>query len=71
MRNKNLRTRELEDGKILTGLERYPEFKKLVSQIAEQVAVTINKEAKKIESDMPYKCQFVLEEVIQNLEKRV
>lgn len=71
MPNKNIRAREMEAGKILTGLERYPEFKKLVSKIAEQVAVTINKEAKKIQSEMPYKCQFVLEEVIQNLEKRV
>lgn len=57
--------------KKLTGLERYPEFKKLVNEIVEEVAKKINEKAPKIKSEMPYKCQFVLEEIIQNLQDRV
>ena len=55
----------------LIGLERYPEFKKVVGKLASQVCKEINKEAKNIESEMPYKAQFILEELIQNLQDRV
>lgn len=55
----------------LQGLERYPEFKELVNKLANEVSEKINKEAKKIESEMTYKCQFVLEELIRELESRV
>jgi hypothetical protein len=56
---------------VKNGLERYPEFTKLVQQIANETCKKINWEAHKIESEMPYKAQFVLEEVIQELQKRV
>jgi len=54
-----------------TSLDRYPEFKELVNDLADDVSKKINKEARKIESKMPYKSQFVLEEVIRLLEDRV
>jgi hypothetical protein len=53
------------------GLERYPEFKKLVNKLADEVCTQINEEAPKIESEMPYKQQFVLEEIVRILESRI
>lgn len=53
------------------GLEKYPEFKKAVNKIANDACKAINKEAKNITSEMPYKAQFILEEVIKILEERV
>ncbi|HEY4755786.1 MAG TPA: hypothetical protein VIH28_07015 [Ignavibacteriaceae bacterium] len=57
--------------KPLIGLERYPEFKEVVAKIASQVCKEIKKEAKNVDSEMPYKEQFILEELIQNLQDRV
>jgi len=57
--------------KILLGLEQYPEFKKLVNELADDVCRKINTKALKIESKMPYKAQFTLEELIRVLEDRV
>lgn len=57
--------------KPLGGLERYPEFKKLVTKLSADICKEINAESSKIKSEMPYKAQFVLEEVIRNLEARV
>ena len=54
-----------------TGLKRYPEFKPLVDKLVRQVATAINAEAPQIESKMPYKAQFTLEEVIRELQERV
>jgi len=54
-----------------TGLKRYPEFTPLVNKIVSTVIREINAEARKIQSEMPYKAQFTLEEVIRELEERV
>ena len=52
--------------------KRYPEFNELIAKIVNAVAEKINAEAPKIKSqDMPYKCQYVLEEVIKDLQSRV
>lgn len=59
------------DGKPLMGLQRYPEFKPLVDKIVHEVLTQINAEARKIQSEMPYKAQFTLEEVIRELQERV
>lgn len=53
------------------GLERYPEFKPLVMKVMELAIRAIQADADKIESEMPYKQQFVLEEVIKLLQDRV
>ena len=51
----------------------YPEFDKLIQRIADAVAVEINSKAPKIKTKLTehLKCQYVLESVIQDLEKRV
>jgi hypothetical protein len=60
-----------EQSKPLMGLQRYPEFKPLVDKIVREVLTQINAEARKIQSEMPYKAQFTLEEIIKELETRV
>jgi hypothetical protein len=59
-----------KDKKVLYGLAKYPEFKPLVTEIANKTLRAIKK-ADKIKSKMPYKQQFVLEEVIKILEDSV
>lgn len=53
------------------GLERYPEFKPLVDKVVELAIRAIQADADAIQSEMPYKQQFVLEEVIKRLEQSV
>jgi len=60
-----------KQAEMLMGLQRYPEFKPLVDKIVHTVIREINAEARNIESQMPYKAQFTLEEVIRELEERV
>jgi hypothetical protein len=52
-------------------VEKYPELRKIADRIAEKTAVMINTETQKVSSKMPYKAQWVLEEVIKDLEERV
>lgn len=54
-----------------TGLQRYPEFKPLVDELGTIVIRAIQAKADAIESEMPYKQQFVLEELIRKLEESV
>lgn len=56
---------------IQIGLERYPEFTDAVKEISNTTIQAISQKAKTITSEMPYKAQFLLEEVIKNLEERV
>lgn len=55
----------------LVGLERYPEFKDAVERVSENTVLMLKNEARKITSDMPYKEQFLLEEIIRSLQERV
>lgn len=57
--------------RIAESAERYPEFNDLVKEIANDVCAKINILAPQIKSDMPYKNQFTLEEVIKVLQERV
>lgn len=59
------------NSKPLTGLDKYPEFKKVVNDITMQTIRSINNCSDIVQSEMPYKNQFILEMVIQELEKRV
>ena len=54
-----------------TGLKRYPEFKPLVDKVVRATLTAINAEASKVQSEMPYKAQFTLEEIIRELQERV
>jgi hypothetical protein len=49
----------------------YPELTKVAREMAVQIARDINKIAPTIESKMPYREQFILEELIHQLEWRV
>lgn len=50
---------------------KYPELDKIALKLARQVGTMINKEVKNVESEMPYKAQYVLEELIRHLEEAV
>lgn len=52
-------------------LEQYPEFRPIVLKLASNICHSINQEAILIESKMPYKAQFILEELIKELDDRV
>jgi len=49
----------------------YPELDNLARKIADDTARSINKAVKEVESEMPYKTQYVLEEAIKILEGMV
>jgi hypothetical protein len=51
--------------------KKYPELDALAMKIAKAVCVSINTETSSIESKMPYKAQYVLEELIHILERSV
>lgn len=53
------------------GLERYPEFEPLVKEVVQLAIRAIQDKADAIQSEMPYKQQFVLEEVINKLKDLV
>ncbi len=56
---------------LLTGLQKYPEFLEAVDEVVSSTLMAIDARTGKIESDMPYKRQFILEAVIRRLEARV
>jgi hypothetical protein len=58
-------------GKPISGGDRYPELAYIARQISKDVVAKINTEADKVESKMPYKSQFILEELIKILEELV
>lgn len=53
------------------GMSKYPELDAIASEIARYVAMKINFETKDVTSKMPYKAQYVLEKVIEDLQERV
>ena len=55
----------------IVALKKYPELTKLADKIAMDVAKRINQEAAKVKSEMPYRQQYVLEEVIRLLRDMV
>jgi hypothetical protein len=55
----------------VTGSEQYPELDKLASDLAHVVSKEINKRVRSVESKMPYKAQYVLENLIEHLKEMV
>lgn len=51
--------------------ERYPELINAVKEISRYVILIINDKAMRTESEMPYKAQFILEELIKLLQEKV
>jgi hypothetical protein len=58
-------------GGLTESQEEYPELRKIADKIADDTAERINKEVKDVKSKMPYKAQWVLEEVVRDLENRI
>jgi len=50
---------------------KYPELDKIAQKIANDTGKNINKSVQNVKSEMPYKAQYVLEEVIKHLESMV
>ena len=50
---------------------KYPELDEIVKEIADHTCAEINKRVKDVKSEMPYRQQYVLEEVIEILQSRV
>jgi hypothetical protein len=57
--------------KILKRERQYPEFENAVDIVTNNTCQLINDFAKSIKSEMPYKSQYLLEEVIKKLQERV
>jgi hypothetical protein len=55
----------------ITDPDKYPELRKIADKIADDTAERINRDVKDVKSKMPYKAQWVLEEVVRDLENRI
>ena len=51
--------------------KQYPELDEIARDVAQEIGRMINGSVVKIESEMPYKAQYVLEEIIRHLEAAV
>jgi hypothetical protein len=60
----------MEDEPTPSG-KKYPELHEVAARLADEICAKINAEAKRVESAMPYKAQFILEEMIVILQDRV
>lgn len=56
---------------ILLKSKKYPELIKIAQDMWYDITKEINKRVKNVKSDMPYKAQYVLEELIKRLQKSV
>ena len=64
--------KETKDEKFAQEQEaRYPELRTIAKEISRDTCIAINEKTKDVVSEMPYKAQFVLEEVIQILQSKV
>jgi hypothetical protein len=71
IRNSMLENKTNINEEISTGIEKYPEFTDAINIVVKNTIKSINEEVPKITSKMPYKNQFLLEEVIKYLETLV
>lgn len=55
----------------MSSMKRYPELEEAAHQIRVQTVQMINKAARETQSEMPYKAQHILEELIKQLEELV
>lgn len=52
-------------------IEDFPELTKIAQQMCAEICPSINAKAEKTESNMPYKAQYILEELIELLKASV
>jgi hypothetical protein len=57
--------------KVIYKKEKYSELDKLAKNLSDEFCYLINETAKDTKSQMAYKTQYVLEEVIKRLQERV
>jgi hypothetical protein len=50
---------------------KYPELDEISKDLADAVSMEINKRTAAVTSEMPYKAQYVLEELIKLLQQKV
>jgi len=50
---------------------KYPELDEYVDLLSDDICILINRISLKVESKMPYKAQYLLEEIIKQLQERV
>jgi hypothetical protein len=50
---------------------KYPELDEIAEELASEFSAIINNRTRNISSEMPYRAQYVLEEVIKKLQERV
>lgn len=60
-----------QNANVSQAIKKYPELSKLARELAHDLVKEINQKAPKIKSEMPYREQFVLEEIIELLKKWV
>lgn len=51
--------------------EKYPELEEVADKIVQETVKSINRQAGVVDVKMPYRCQFVLEQVIKKLQELV
>lgn len=52
-------------------IKTYPELTKIAKDLSTRVAMEVNSLAEHVQSEMPYKARFILEELINFLEEKV
>lgn len=61
----------IENKYLIEKIEKYPELDKIAREIAKNTGNEINKRVKNVKSEMTYKAQYVLEELIKILQEAV
>jgi len=52
-------------------IQEYPELEVIAGQVADRMCYDCNRSTRGVESEMPYKAKYVLEQAIKILNKRV
>lgn len=69
---KKIMEKNAEEDEILESQsEQYPELMQIVEILADEVSIKINQAALEVQTEMPYKEQWILEELIKVLQERV
>lgn len=69
---KKIMEKNAEEDEILESQSKqYPELMQIVEILADEVSIKINQAALEVQTEMPYKEQWILEELIKVLQERV
>lgn len=59
------------NAKDINDTKKYPELNEIVTKLSDMLLLEINQKTKRVKSEMPYKAQYVLEEIIKKLQAAV